>query len=268
MGSPEGEIADYAHGHHESVLRSHSWRTVENSAEYLLPHLAPGQRILDVGCGPGSLTADLAAHAPGCEMHAIDASAEVIFRAIAEHGEVADFATGDVYALDAPDHHYDVVHAHQVLQHLDDPVAALREMTRVTKRGGVVAAHDADYTGMTWTPDVAPLDRWMEIYQAMTAAHGHDANAGRHLLGLARAAGFTDVEASASIWCFADEESRAWWSDLSADRVIHSNYRDHALAQGLTTEEELEEIAAAWRAWATDPDAVFFVPHGEIIARA
>ena len=50
----------YTHGHAESVLRSHRTRTAANSAAYLLPHLAPGQRLLDVGSGPGTITADLA----------------------------------------------------------------------------------------------------------------------------------------------------------------------------------------------------------------
>ena len=55
----------YLHGHHDSVLRSHRWRTAENSAGYLLPRLAPDARVLDVGCGPGTITADLAALVPG-----------------------------------------------------------------------------------------------------------------------------------------------------------------------------------------------------------
>ena len=54
--------AVYTHGHHESVLRSHRWRTAENSAGYLLPRLKSGDRLLDVGCGPGTITADLATH--------------------------------------------------------------------------------------------------------------------------------------------------------------------------------------------------------------
>jgi len=49
----------YTHGHHESVLRSHKWRTVDNSAAYLAPHLTSGTRVLDLGCGPGAITADI-----------------------------------------------------------------------------------------------------------------------------------------------------------------------------------------------------------------
>lgn len=58
--------AVYTHGHHESVLRAHRRRTAKDSAGYLLPHLQPGMSLLDVGCGPGTITVDLAARvAPG-----------------------------------------------------------------------------------------------------------------------------------------------------------------------------------------------------------
>jgi ubiquinone/menaquinone biosynthesis C-methylase UbiE len=63
-----------------------------------------------------------------------------------------EFRVGDAYALDFPDDSFDVVHAHQVLQHLTDPVAALTEMRRVCRPGGIVAARDADYAAMTWHP--------------------------------------------------------------------------------------------------------------------
>lgn len=265
MNEP-GAIGSYTHGHHESVLRSHASRTVADSAAYLVPHLGPGQRILDVGCGPGSLTADLVAHAPGCEMTAIDASVEVIEQARAAHGDVASFATGDVYALDADDDTFDVVHAHQVLQHLAEPVAALREMRRVAKPGGVVAVRDADYGAMSWSPDLGGLREWMRIYQRATSTNGHDANAGRHLLAWVHAAGFERADTTASVWCYADPERRSWWAEIWADRVQHSGYRDHALAQGLTTEEGLASIAADFRRWADDDDAVFVVPHVEVVA--
>src|SRR6266566_8601172 len=71
----------YLHGHHDSVLRSHRWRTAENSAGYLLPRLAPDACVLDVGCGPGTITADLAARVPGGDVTAIDAAADVLAQA-------------------------------------------------------------------------------------------------------------------------------------------------------------------------------------------
>jgi len=74
----------YTHGHHESVLRSHTWRTAENSSAYLLPHLRPGMSVLDVGCGPGTITADLARQVDPGEVVGLDASAEVVAQA-ADH---------------------------------------------------------------------------------------------------------------------------------------------------------------------------------------
>ena len=72
-------MCSYALGHHESVLRSHRWRTAANSAAYLLPHLTPGARVLDVGCGPGTVTTDFArlVGRDGLVL-GIDTSAEVI----------------------------------------------------------------------------------------------------------------------------------------------------------------------------------------------
>src|SRR3954470_432591 len=114
----------YTHGHHESVLRSHRWRTAENSARYLLPHLVPGQSLLDVGSGPGTITVDLARRiAPG-RVTAVEVSEDALrltrAEAVAQGQDTIDFAVADVHDLDCGDDSFDVVHAHQVLQHVAD----------------------------------------------------------------------------------------------------------------------------------------------------
>ena len=260
----------YSHGHHESVLRSHRWRTAENSAGYLLPHLRAGQELLDVGCGPGNITLDLANRVAPGRVLGIDAAAAAIAAATEANTtpELVTFAIGDVYALDAPDATYDVVHAHQVLQHLSDPVAALREMRRVTKPGGVVAARDGDYASFAWAPATPLLGRWNELYHQITTHNRAEADAGRYLLGWAQQAGFTDIAASSSTWTYADPESRAWWGGLWADRVVESSFAAQAVEYGYADRAELDAIAAAWRTWAEQPDGFFLVPHGEILARA
>lgn len=259
----------YSHGHHESVLRSHRWRTAENSAAHLLPHLRPGLDLLDVGCGPGTITLDLATRVAPGKVVGLDAAADVIEVATTanDRPDQVRFAIGDIYALEAPDDSYDIVHAHQVLQHLSDPVAALREMRRVTRPDGVVAVRDSDYAAFSWAPDTPLLLRWNELYHQITVHNRAEANAGRYLLGWAQQAGFSDITATSSTWTFADPESRAWWGGLWADRVESSSFATQAVEYGYSDRAELDRIAAAWRTWADQPDAWFAVLHGEIIAR-
>ncbi|GIJ67163.1 class I SAM-dependent methyltransferase [Virgisporangium ochraceum] len=264
--------AVYTHGHHESVLRSHRWRTAENSAAYLLPHLRPGLSLLDVGCGPGTITADLADRVAPGRVTAVEVTASALDLARAEIARrgltTVDFAVSDVHALDFPDDTFDVVHAHQVLQHVADPVRALRELRRVCRPGGVVAVRDADYAGFTWYPRLPELDEWMALYQRTARANGGEPDAGRRLLAWAHAAGFTDVTPGGSVWCYASPEDRQWWGGLWADRILKSDLARVALASGDATEADLRRISGAWRTWAADDDGWLTILNGEILARA
>ncbi|MFI6673738.1 class I SAM-dependent methyltransferase [Kribbella sp. NPDC050470] len=260
----------YTHGHHESVLRSHTWRTAENSAGYLLPHLRPGMSLLDVGAGPGTITADLARLVdPGkvTALEATEAALDITKTTFADLDIRVQFVVGDVHKLDLPDDTYDVVHAHQVLQHVADPVQALREMRRVCKPGGIVAVRDSDYHGFTWYPQLPELDEWMDLYQRMARANQGEPDAGRRLLSWAVEAGFEKVDATASNWAFADEDSRAFWGGMWADRVLQSAMADQARRSGVP-DETLERISAAWRTWAASPDGWISILHGELLCTA
>jgi ubiquinone/menaquinone biosynthesis C-methylase UbiE len=252
------------------VLRSHTWRTAENSAAHLLPALRPGLDLLDVGCGPGTITADLASRvAPGRTI-GIDRAGAVLDQAkahAADRGVAVEFRPGDVYALDFPDASFDVVHAHQVLQHLTDPVRALGEMRRVLRPGGVVAVRDSDYSCFSWAPLDPALTHWLATYRAVARRNGAEPDAGRFLKGWALAAGFDRVDATSSTWTYADPASSAWWGSLWADRCELSGFGEQALEYGLATREELAAMAAAWRGWSKQPDAFFAVLHGEVLAR-
>lgn len=288
----------YSHGHHRSVLRSHGTRTAADSAGYLLPHLRAGMTVLDVGCGPGTITLDLAELvAPGGRVVGIDAAPAAVAAAResaaarhgstagqygsagAPHGSAADgrarredhahtsFAVADVYALPYDDATYDVVHAHQLLQHLGDPVAALREMARVTRPGGLLAARDADYAAMTWHPASAGMTHWLSTYRELARANGAEPDAGRRLRAWAHAAGLREVTATASAWSYGTPEETSWWAGRWAERAVQSAFAEQAMQLGLATEAELAQIAAAWRAWGEHPDAWFGMLHGEILAR-
>jgi 2-polyprenyl-3-methyl-5-hydroxy-6-metoxy-1,4-benzoquinol methylase len=263
------ESETYTHGHAESVLRSHTGRTVDNSAAYLAGHLRPGLDVLDVGCGPGTITVDLAQRVAPGHVVGIEPVPEPLEKARATAAQAGvenvTFVIGDVYDLDASDNMFDVVHAHQVLQHLGDPVAALREMLRVCRPSGLIAARDADYEAMTWYPADPRLDRWLQIYRAVARGNGAEPDAGRRLLAWAHAAGAADATSGASVWCYASPGDRAWWGGMWAERIVSSAIARQAIDGAHTDADELSEIAIAWREWAARHDGWFAVLHGEIL---
>ena len=264
------ENAGYVHGHHESVLRSHEWRTVDNSAHYLIPRLHGGLDILDVGSGPGTISVDLAERVAPGRVVGVDAAESVVLKAreLAESRGLRNvrFVTGDAYSLPFEDDTFDIAHAHQVLQHVADPVAVLREMARVVKPGGLVAARDVDYGGAIWFPANDGLAEWKSVYDQVHRSGGGEPDAGRRLMSWARAAGLDDVAASGSLWAFTSDEERAWWGGLWADRALQSEFATRAVDSGIADDAALQRIAEAWRTWARDSDAWFSFPHGEIIA--
>jgi SAM-dependent methyltransferase len=249
----------YTPGHHDSVLRSHRWRTAENSCGYLLPHLEPGMTLLDVGCGPATITADLARR--GIHVVGIDPSASVIEQARVEFPEL-DLRVGDVFTHEG---RYDVVHAHQVVQHLDNPVGALRRMGEL---GSLVAVRDSDYTAFQWEPPVPALDDWRARYLAVCRRNGAHPDAGRHLLRWAHEAGLSEVAYSTSTWTYSTPDEVAWWGDLWADRARQSDFAGQAVEYGIATEVELDALAAGWHTWAAaSPLAHLTLVHGELLAR-
>ena len=262
-------MAVYTHGYHESVLRSHRSRTAENSAAYLLPLLRPTDRLLDVGAGAGTITADLAALVADVTATEIGPDELQLTRAAAAERGTSniDFRVADIHALAFDDASFDVTHAHQVLQHVADPVQALREMARVTRRGGIVAVRDSDYSGFCWWPRMPKLDTWLDLYRAAARANGGEPDAGRRLLSWAHAAGLTEVTATSSTWCYATPTERAWWGGMWADRILNSAISRQITETGLATKVELQEISDAWTEWAADEDGWFSVLHGEIICR-
>lgn len=253
------------------MVTVHGRRTAADSAAFLLPHLRPGLDLLDVGCGPGSITLDLAGHVAPGRVVGLDAAGTVVdtARAVAvERGDTTTrFEIGDVYELQVPDGSQDVAFAHQVLQHLGDPVAALRELARVTRPGGLIAVRDADFGTFGWYPDSAGMTRWLALYHAVARANGAEPDAGRRLPAWARAAGLTNQTVSTSTWSYHDAASRHMLADGWAQRTTDSAFGERAVELGLTDRTELQAIANAWRDWAVETDGWFAMIHGELLAR-
>jgi SAM-dependent methyltransferase len=237
-------------------------------AAFLMPHLRAGMRLIDCGCGPGSITVDLAqAVAPG-ETIGIDLRGDALTRGRAlarERGIVnVTFQAASVYQLPYAHGSFDAAFACAVLQHLADPRGALTEMRRVLKPGGVIGIVDGSSMITFRYPPNPLLERWDRLRALEREYNTGRPSDGLPLRALLRAAGFARTEASATM---ATEAGPPAGSLEQTRRVAHNHsIRLHgvlgelAVAQGWATKQELEQVAEALTAWGEAPDAFYSRP--------
>jgi SAM-dependent methyltransferase len=155
--------------------------------------VVPGSRALDVGCGPGALTAELTRRLSAAAISAIDPS-ESFVSAFRERFPGIDVRLGPAEELPFDDDVFDRTLAQLVVHFMTDPVTGLREMNRVTRPGGVVAACVWDHAG-----GGGPLSLfWCAVADVDPEEPGEAELAGTRegqLLDLAEAAGLVDAEA-------------------------------------------------------------------------
>ncbi|KAJ5931060.1 hypothetical protein N7466_006553 [Penicillium verhagenii] len=259
----------YTTDHSSSVLSTHSWRTAKNSAPHLLPHIKPNMTILDVGCGPGSISIDLAKLVPAGHVTGVEYVSDPLegARKLATEAGVSNitFQVGDIHALPFEDSSFDIVHAHQVLQHIADPVLALREMRRVVKVGGVVSCRES--AGMTWYPANEGIELWKEVTEKMGRAKGGNPHPGSMIHVWAGRGGFEleDVQRSAGTWLFSTPAERNYWGGSMEERARSSGFSRSAVEEGFASVEELEKIANGWKEFVEEVDGWFGLMHGEIL---
>lgn len=252
--------ADYVMGHDPLVLEALGRRRADVTAAFLLPHLRPGQRLLDAGCGPGSVTVGLAqAVAPGLTV-ALDIDeaslAAARSRARAQGCPQVAFQRADVDRLPLRAESLDVVYLSGVLAHqAERRPAVLAEARRVLKPGGLIAVSDADYGATLLAPAEPRLTRAWGLVLRVLRARSADPFGARGLRARLRAAGFTRVSGSASTETWGDPEATrdagffwAWFlGRRHADRVVASRWATH---------DELRACADAFLAWGAHPDAL------------
>jgi ubiquinone/menaquinone biosynthesis C-methylase UbiE len=266
------EQATYSHGHHKSVVQDHARRTAQDSAAFLLPHIKPGHTILDVGCGPGSITADLADLVPQGHITGGDAVQSVLDQAseyCSSRGvKNVTFQKIDANDLPFPDNSFDIVFCHQVLQHVKSPVAILKEMRRVAKPGGIVAAREADYKSFAWYPETPEIAQWADLYQKISKANGGEPNAGRFVHVWARQAGFSkeEIVPTFDIWRYSGQRVQQFAESWSG-RILQPGFLQTAVREEYASEDDIQNISKGWKRWSTEEDAFFAIPHGEILCR-
>ncbi|WP_117208957.1 methyltransferase domain-containing protein [Allorhizocola rhizosphaerae] len=226
---------------------NHAERTAQTHAAFLLPHLRPGMALLDMGCGPGTITAGLAAAvAPGMAT-GIDLDPPPMPPAGVQ------IIAGDVTDLPHEDGSFDAIYAGALLQHLADPLLALREARRVSRPGAVIGVADADWDGELLYPTNAVLRRSMRV--ARKLRQGTSPFVGKQLRHLLTEAGFVRVEASARAGHHGTPDETRQFGAFTASLFRYPAAAQRAIAQGWAMAHELEEMAAAWEAWGSHPGA-------------
>jgi len=261
----------YTHGHAPAVVRQHAQRTAEEAAAFLLPELRPGMRLLDIGCGPGSITRGLAERLVTGHVVGLDLSRETLDAAcrdaVARGLDNLHYEEGSVYDLPFPGASFDVAYAHQVLQHLRERGAALSEMLRVVRPGGLVAVRDVDWGTVAYWPRDPWLDRFVDVHQRAWYRNGGEPQMGRQLRALFNEAGVAGLRITATVWCYATPGDTTEWGESYADRLLTSPMGERLVDYGYVSRADLEAMAAAFRAWAAHPDAFWAFTHVAALGR-
>ncbi|KAL8687149.1 MAG: hypothetical protein Q9218_006596 [Villophora microphyllina] len=263
----------YSQGHSEEVIASHSARTVSNSAAFLLPHLLPHFSLLDIGCGPGTITSGFCQYLHQGHITGIDPGESVIAHAISSHPSDKfsnlTFETGDVLeGLKHEDETFDVVFFHQTILHLPDPVKAMREAKRVLKPGGLLAMRETDT--LNWYPDFPGLSKYNECLDKMLRSAGAPGLfSARGLHAWARQAGFDrkQMVVGAGTTVYSTHEERQWWGKIHVGRLRSEAVGGKFVSLGLSSEDGLEEMVGDFERWIEDGDGWYAALQCEVVAR-
>jgi SAM-dependent methyltransferase len=228
-------------------IRQARWTRAVRNQIYRRVNLLRAERVLDVGCGTGVITEEMAARCKG-QVSGVDIDPAMIAFA-QDNGGRAEYRVGDAHQLDFPDSHFDVVACHLLLMWVSNPTLAVREMARVTRPGGaVLACAEPDYGGRIDYPEELPLARWQA--EALRR-EGADPFIGRKLPALFTQAGLSaNVGVIPSLW---DREA------LRAEFEAEWALMERTLA-GMVSEDEVRHYRQVdWQA-IEDSQRLIFVP--------
>ena len=266
---PDAAAPTYTMGYSDEFRQLLDRRSAETHAAYLLPHLGPGMRVLDFGCGPGTITVGLAKLVEPGEVHGLDMeeSQIEIARAAAAAGghDNAAFHVGNILDLPFEDSSFDVAHCHAVLMHVPDVRAALAEVKRVLKPGGIVAGREMIVSSSFVEPDLGGLNDAWDTFSKLLAANGGHPEMGRQLKGALLEAGFADLWTSAAFEPFSTPADVAFLHGFVIDWFLSPTVIEAATKYGLTTREEFDAFRRLLDEWKERPDAFAAFAWGEAV---
>ncbi len=246
-------------------------RRAATHGAFFLPYVEAGMRLLDVGCGPGSITADWAQQVQPAEVVGVDLDPAQLALA-RTHAQALGltnirFEQADVQQLPFEDCSFDAAFVHGVIEYLPDPIQAFGEIRRVLKPGGLLGSRHSDWGNFLFSPATPHTERFFELFMHYMRHCGGDPDFGRHQLAAIRAAGFEQIQPSASFDCWTtDPELTQFVANFLATYSLSPEFAEPIIKLKLTTPTELQTINQELRQWGESPDAFAAEPWGEAVA--
>ncbi len=266
---PEAQEQTYTMGYNEEFQVLLRRRSAANNAAHLLPKLSSGMRVLDAGCGPGTISMGLAdAVAPG-EFIGVDieeSQVEMASAAASAGGhENAEFQVADALNLPFESDSFDVVHAHATIMHVPDANAAVAEMMRVLKPGGIISSRDMILSSCFTEPKHGDFDNAWHVFGKLLSANGGHPEMGKEIKGVLHAAGFSDISVSASFECFASKEDVDFFHGFAQGWFFADQTMAAAQKLGVASAEDMDRWRELLDQWQTDPAAFSTIAWGEVL---
>ena len=263
--------SSYTMGYSDEFRQLLDRRSAQTHAAHLLPHLESGQRVLDFGCGPGTISVGLASAVEPGELHGIDMEESQIelATAAAKAGghDNATFHVGDVTALPFDDGYFDVAHCHAVLMHVPDSQATLAEVMRVLKPGGIISSRESIVASSFLEPGADETAPAWNTFSKLLSANGGHPNMGRELKNAFLDAGFSDIRATASFDFFSSAPDVAFLHAFIMDWFYKPEIIGAATKFGLATQEQFDKWRQGLDEWRSHAGAVGGLAFGEAKAR-
>jgi ubiquinone/menaquinone biosynthesis C-methylase UbiE len=239
----------YTPGYSELTLQLMLKRTAARHAAFFTPFLHRGMRVLDCGCGPGTITLDLAKLVSPGQVFGIDLEPTQLRSAQdrSRQQEVnARFGVASIYALPFSDGQFDAIFAHALFEHLREPVRALLEMKRVLKSSGLVGIRSPDWAGWLVYPPNPLIEQGFHLFKQTQIANGGNPYVGRALKGLLRESGFSKTSISGSYEIVDDPGSFVGWLASCLESRGHTELRQNGKEVLTWSEHPDSLIAVSW----------------------
>ncbi|RHZ45311.1 class I SAM-dependent methyltransferase [Aspergillus thermomutatus] len=277
------QASNYKQGYSSQTVATQQTRTAESEAAFLLPYIKKTDCILDVGCGPGTITIGFVKYASEGRTIGIDISANVLVRAKAKANEASIpregpgsivFEEGNILeGLTYSDNTFDVIFCAHTLGYMpppDMPLKALTEMRRVLKPGGILATRDT--VEQHFYPRSVDLDRlWVGNFRRAVLKGDTEAELSPSMMpALFRRAGFdadgAKVCISTGSTVFSGADTREWLAKRAESQLQPGDPLHRSWLEAGITEDEIHETLLASRKWAETEDAWYAALQCEMLA--